>query len=365
MFQKKLLRTMVLVVGIMVAFSIMGCKHDNYSDSSNNQPQQPSYQLDFTPIGNGYRVSCHYLNADVAIVIPAEYNGKPVTHIGSFPGNYDYSYNSFRLTGITIPNSITTIEGYAFSNCRSLTSITIPNSVTSIEYSAFNNCASLTSITIPNGVSIIGTNPFQGCANLASINVENGNIIYRSEGNCIIRRHDNALISGCKNSVIPASVTSIDNYAFCGIGLTSITIPVSVASIDRNAFYNCASLVSITVQSGNTAYRSEGNCLINIYNTLILGCKNSIISASVTHIGDSAFSYCTGLINITVPSSVTSIGSSAFYDCTGLINVTFNGSISSGSFSNGSFPGDLRDKYLTGGIGTYTRASGSDAWTKQ
>ncbi|MBR4868896.1 MAG: leucine-rich repeat protein, partial [Clostridia bacterium] len=49
-----------------------------------------------------------------------------------------------RLTSVTIPNSVTTIEGEAFSYCDSLTSVTIPNSVTSIGNNSFESCENLT-----------------------------------------------------------------------------------------------------------------------------------------------------------------------------------------------------------------------------
>ena len=42
---------------------------------------------------------------------------------------------------------------------------------------------------------------------------------------------------------------------------------------------------------------------------------------SVTRIGQSAFSGCTGLTSITIPSSVTSIGDAAFGDCAGLTSI--------------------------------------------
>ena len=57
-------------------------------------------------------------------------------------------YNSDIIDGIVlIPNSVTSIDSYAFNNCTTLTSIVIPNSVISIGSSAFHNCTSLTSIT--------------------------------------------------------------------------------------------------------------------------------------------------------------------------------------------------------------------------
>ena len=97
-------------------------------------------------------------------------------------------------------------------------SITIPDSVTSIEDYAFYGCTSLTSITIPNSVKTIGNDAFSHCTSLKSI-------------------------------TIPDSVTSIEDYAFYNCAsLKSITIPDSVTSIEDYAFYNCASLKSITIK---------------------------------------------------------------------------------------------------------------------
>ena len=74
---------------------------------------------------------------------------------------------------ITIPNSVTTIEDYAFKGCSSLTSVTIPNSVTTIGERAFYNCSSLTSVTIPNSVTTIGESVFDCCSSLTSVTIPN------------------------------------------------------------------------------------------------------------------------------------------------------------------------------------------------
>ena len=172
-----------------------------------------------------------------------------VTSIGGSAFSYCTGLNS-----VVIPNSVTSIGGYAFFNCTGLTSVVIPNSVTSIGDYAFSNCTGLTSIVIPNSVSSIGTNPFSGCSDLEQIVVVSGNPFYDSRDNCnaIISTSSNALVSGCKNTVIPNSVTSIgsDAFRYC-TGLTSIEIPNSVTTIGNGAFYNCNGLASMIVLSDN------------------------------------------------------------------------------------------------------------------
>lgn len=87
-----------------------------------------------------------------------------VTHIG------EYAFSGCKnLTYVTIPNSVTTMEG-AFTNCTALTSITIPNSVENID-GAFSKCTQLTTITLPNSITSIGDHTFFGCSSLKSITI--------------------------------------------------------------------------------------------------------------------------------------------------------------------------------------------------
>lgn len=94
------------------------------------------------------------------------------------------------------------------------------------------------------------------CSGLTSIIVENGNPMYDSRNNCnaIIETATNTLLSGCKNTIIPNSVTSIGVCAFKGCSnLTSITIPNSVKTIGDQAFYECDGLTMITIGTGVTS----------------------------------------------------------------------------------------------------------------
>ena len=272
------------------------------------------------------------------------------------------------LKSIYIPASVTEIWGTAFNGCSGLTSITVngnnrvykssgnclierdtktlllgcntsviptDGSVTSIDMFAFYECKGLSSINIPASVTLIADWAFLRCSGLTSITVDSKNPVYKSSGNCLIDRTTETLVVGCKTSVIPTdgSVSVIGKVAFNGCsGLTSIHLPSSVTVIGDFAFYGCSGLTSITVNRNNPVYKSSGNCLIERdTKTLLLGCKTSVIptDGSVSSIGYSAFEDCAGLTSINIPSSITSIGDSAFCDCSGLTSINIPENVTS------------------------------------
>ena len=93
------------------------------------------------------------------LVIP-----ESVTSIGGYA-----FYGCTGLTSVTIGKSVTSIGGYAFYGCSGLTSVTIPNSVTSIGEEAFSGCSGLTSVTIPNSVTSVGGKAFYNCSGLTDV----------------------------------------------------------------------------------------------------------------------------------------------------------------------------------------------------
>jgi len=133
------------------------------------------------------------------------------------------------LTGMVIPSFVTTIGEHCFHGARALETIRIPANVTNIEQGAFWEIQSATLIT-----------------------VDENNEVYDSRDNCnaIIETATNKLIQGCMTTVIPNTVTTIDEYAFEVItGLTEITIPSSVTAIGQRAFQGCTALETFIFES--------------------------------------------------------------------------------------------------------------------
>ncbi|MDY4184962.1 MAG: leucine-rich repeat domain-containing protein, partial [Sodaliphilus sp.] len=207
----------------------------------------------------------------------------------------------------------------------------------------------LTSVTIPNSVTSIGNEAFSRCRGLTSIKVESGNSVYDSRENCnaIIETATNTLISGCKNTIIPNSVTSIGNEAFwrCS-GLTSVTIPKSVTEIGTKAFYCCFGLTSVTIPNSVTSigerafdgtawYNNQPDGLVYAglvaykYKGRMPSGTSIVLKEGTKGIAGTAFWRCSGLTSVTIPNSVTEIGDYAFYGCSGLTSVTIGNSVTS------------------------------------
>ena len=209
-------------------------------------------------------------------------------------------FKDYGIKTVTIGDGITSIGDYAFYSCRGLTELTLPNSVTSIGN--------------PNSVTSIGNSAFGGCSGLEKITVDGGNKRYDSRDNCnsIIETGTNTLIVGCKNSVIPNSVTSIGDGAFRGCsGLTELILPNSVTSIGEYAFYYCSELTELTLPNSVTS--------IGWY--AFQGCKalpSVVLPASLGSIGEYGFLGCKALTSIELPAALTEIGVSAFNGCSAM-----------------------------------------------
>lgn len=217
------------------------------------------------------------------------------------------------LTEITVPAGVRKIDKDAFANCRNLTSITLSEGLKEIvstpfaDASPFRFCINLTALEIPASVEFIPEGLTSFCQNLSKLTVKEGNPVYKSDGNCILRKSDNQLVAGCKTSVIPAYVKRIGPYAFQGCSFTSIVIPEGVEKIGSNAFTS-SQLTEITLP--NTLTTIEVGAFSSCEK---LHSKRALaIPESVKEIQQGAFLHSPFLI-VLLPDSVETIGSQAFF----------------------------------------------------
>ena len=383
--------------------------------------------ISFGSIGSNplYNGAKFYLNGSelTDIAIPSD-----ITEIK----NYAF-HGCTSLKSVTIPNSVTSIGMYAFYNCTSLKSITIGNSVTSIGESAFSGCTSLTSVTIPDSVTSIGNSAFYNCTSLKKVyctpttpptggphmfsyysngykpigckiyvpaaSVEaykaaqywsdyadyifpdatestNNKIFYTSSDGAVVTPYatdvfganivSNTYENGQGVITFDGDVTMIGAQAFYNCAtLTSISISSTISEMNKNAFSGCKNLKRVDISylsawckivfKDSTASSPLSNWADLYLNGELLtdlvipsditvlnfgafyGCtslSNVTIPSQVTSIGQAAFGHCSSLTSITISDSVTSIGNSAFCNCTSLTSVTITNSITSiGSYT--------------------------------
>lgn len=265
-----------------------------------------------------------YINAIVAISI-----ADGITSIG---------YSTFSgckyLTEINLPDSIITIDKFAFSNCwnlknisfsdnlksigymsfygcNSLTEINLPNSLVSIDYGAFGSCDGLKKIHIPKSVSKIDGSAFSGCFGIDSFTVDEGNNYYCSSDGIIYNKNMTKLISypaskSGSSFIIPQSVTTVGDNAFDDVkNLHSLTITTNVSTIDTQSLFG--SIKEFSVSDDNNKFSSEDGVLYNKNKTeLLIFPRNS------------------DTLEFDVPEMVSTIGKFAFYNCDNLLSIDLN-----------------------------------------
>lgn len=131
--------------------------------------------------------------------------------------------------------------------------------------------------------------------------------------------------------VMPPHVHSIQSKAFYKCAkLKSIVIADTVQKIGEEVFVACLNLEYISVYPTNKVYDSRDNCnaIIETHsNSLVYGCKNTIIPRTAKRINSFAFALCYGLIEMKIPYGVTHIGKFAFAGCGRLISIELPDSI--------------------------------------
>ena len=297
------------------------CKHGIFSYTTTDGKTTPlASNMDF-----GSKILSHTIDSKGTCIIEFE---------GKFTRIPDRAFLNTKMNNSTIqiPNTVTSIGSYAFSNTAISGSLLIPSSVTEIGEGAFKNCRSITDLSLPSNLKRIGNSVFYACGFVGKLTIPNS----------VTEIGDYAFYdcnSLNKDLILSENLKKIGSYAFARCTKFSegnLTIPNSVTEIGDGAFSNCSSFNSLTLS----------NKLTKIGNQAFMNCHslsgNLTIPKSVTEIGDEAFSYCRGFNgnltlpnnlktirkkafngcnslngNLTIPNSVTEIGEGAFLNCSG------------------------------------------------
>ncbi|MBO4485780.1 MAG: leucine-rich repeat protein [Prevotella sp.] len=169
-------------------------------------------------------------------------------------------YYCYRLTSVTLPETVTSIGMSAFQFCFYLTSINLPDNLESIEQQAFWQCERLPSLRIPAKVSSIGDYVFGYCRQLTDVSVDPANTVFDSREDCnaIIETATNTLYRAFVGTKIPSTVTTIGFLSYCYVaGLTELRIPSNVTSIANAAAFCCNDLEKVELPANLTYIGSQ------------------------------------------------------------------------------------------------------------
>ncbi len=356
-----------LVLCVMLALGMVFSTMITASAATQNTK---SFVYYLQPNKKEYGVRIGNLSGDVKF--PSTYNGLPVTTIRSG------SKGSSTVKSIYIPDSITTIENYAFENFKALESVSGAKGLKKIGFAAFRECKKLVNVDLGSKVTSIGRHAFKNTSVKSKYDYTNLYIVddYLISGSAkegentllipegIITIADYALESAFQNSdmvkgpktvilpeslkyigdyafyetwgmtdvQLPGKLLSIGEYAFSFNGLKNVNIPASVKTIGIGAFSDCGD-INVTVDSDNKYFKivdkvlfsKDGKTIYDHYGKMPYSYK---VPEGVVEISDKAF-YESDLTGVTISSTVKNIGQSAFERSQKLKTVVIGKSISS------------------------------------
>jgi uncharacterized repeat protein (TIGR02543 family) len=185
------------------------------------------------------------------LVIQPYWFGKPV----QLPAQaFSYSNAMNAVTGISFPDTLTTIGREAFAGCKGLLSLELPANITTVGELAFSNCTALETVKLTN--ELTGYSVFFGCTSLREVDIPAG-----------FESIASSTFSGCSSLAeidLPAGLKTIGGTAFrdCA-SLMEITIPAGVTSIGNMAFADCSKLKKV-IMAGSTPPETGGQAIFFI-----------------------------------------------------------------------------------------------------
>lgn len=262
--------------------------------------------------------SSEYAKTADEVKVVDKINGLPVTVINMGASYVDGVTDGLNITKVTLPDTITYIGEYSFTNFNKVKTLDLPDNLETIRPRAFNYMTSLESITIPKNVTLIDEGVFAYCKNLKKVKFD-GKVTEIS---------DNAFINckSLKKITLQKTIEKIGESAFAGSGLESIKIPADIYP-GEYAFGDCLSLKKV-VYKGSVGR----NSVFGIYDGCFFGCtKLEKVylpkSAKKIYIGDYAFYSCKSLKKIYNASEIVSIGKNAFENCKALVSFKISSKI--------------------------------------
>lgn len=343
----------VLVVAIIATAIALIVK----ADFSPSVKQVGAYTLS---ISKGKATVTKYSGTDKELEIPDKIDGKRVVGIGAGAFKDNKTLNTVIIKSTAADFSL---ASEAFYNVSNLNEITLPDGLKAIPDHAFSGCTSLTTVTMGNNVASIGSYAFSECTRLQKV------YISESSGG-------NGRKNGVYDITLPASLESIDSYAFYkAITSTSASVQCSeslkaignnafdgatwitsfdyvgdacaLESIGDSAFYGCSRLrfstrsvpsnpaVTLGAASNVLLRALEKETLTSIGAKAYKDCNYTSskitlkIKESLESIGEYAFQNCVAIQNIEFLDSKPTLGAGAFYNCSSLKKVSYKSSISS------------------------------------
>lgn len=234
----------------------------------------------------------------------------------------EYAFHDTRIQNIVIPNSVKTINSYAFSYCSAMTEVTLGTGIKQIKDGTFEECSSLSSINLPVGIESIGNKAFYNTA-LEELN-------FPSTLNEIGQEAFMAC-DGLVNVVLPNSVQVVKKGAFEACDrLETFVFSNAMTEIPAYCFTNCHSLYQVTIPEGITTIGDWAfeDCIVlsSIHlpeSVVVLGefvfgktaFSTFTFPSKLTYIGDNMFQDCKNIINFNIPSTIKEIKPYAFRDC--------------------------------------------------
>ena len=228
------------------------------------------------------------------------------------PGQYVCTTGVLQLDGETAPTYEVIVDGVIIDGSDCVGDVVIVNGVGIIGTLAFSYAVGMTSITIPGSVETIVDGALSS-TNITSITVDPANVDYSSSAGVLYNDDFTTLIVYPPKKIetsysIPASVTSIDEWAFVDIfNLETVTFASGsqILAIGGRAFENAYSLISITIPEGVT---SIGNMAFDGATSL----TSISLPATLITIDDFDAFEDTALTSITIPANVSYIGETTF-----------------------------------------------------